>query len=181
MSFENEKVDNTDKVQILNNNPIPDQAITKLPTELQEMIWGKIDPADRAMLALTSKSHAAMYQELKDVKVRRNGKMVRRLPRPLRIDKVLRLKTLVRLKEWMPKTHRLCYSCGMYLDIKKVSKTGGLWGGDNLLVMTGLATKKAMNEGPCCPICNRRATIEMTKHKNIWEQYAELGRSVTLK
>ena len=41
----------------------------QLPAELQEMIWRRIEPADRAALALTCKGHAAMYQELKDKKL----------------------------------------------------------------------------------------------------------------
>lgn len=140
------------------------------------MIWKRIEPADRAALALTCKGHAAMYQELKDKTVERNGRLVRRLPRASRIDKSARLKVLVRLRTWMPATHRLCYSCGIYINVKKAGKAGAQWGGDKKLVENGLATKKAIDQGPRCPLCVRRDQIRLAQHKQEWKKYVELGR-----
>lgn len=145
------------------------------------MIWKLIDPTDRAALALTCKGHAAMYQELKDKTVERAGKLIRRLPRALKISKPARLKVLVRLRDWMPKKYRLCYSCGIYLDFKRTGKMGGQWGGDKRLVERGLATKTAIDKGPRCPLCVRREQIALAQHKQEWKKYVALGQQVSLK
>lgn len=145
------------------------------------MIWKRIEPVDRAALALTCKGHAAMFQELKDKKIERNGRLIRRLPRPLKISKVARLKVLVRLRTWMPATYRLCYSCGIYIDVKEASKMQSQWGGDKRLVENGLATNKAITQGPCCPLCVRRGQIDMVQHKQEWKKYVKLGRDIILK
>jgi hypothetical protein len=165
--------------QVLSTVTPGSDGISKLPGELQEMIWRRIEPADRAALALTCKGHAAMYQELKDKRVERHGRMIRRLPRPLRINKAARLKVLVRLRTWMPAKFRLCYSCCRYLDVKKAGKVGGQWGGDKKLVENGLATEKAINQGPRCPLCVRHDQVNMTRHKQEWKKYVELGRSIS--
>ncbi|KEF58434.1 uncharacterized protein A1O9_06360 [Exophiala aquamarina CBS 119918] len=145
------------------------------------MIWKLIDPTDRAALALTCKSHAATYEELKDKKVKQAGTVRPRLPRPLQISKPARLKVLVRLRDWMPRKYRLCYSCGIYLDIKKTNRMGGQWGGDKRLVEKGLATKTAIEKGPRCPLCVRREHIAMAQHKQEWKKYVALGRQLNLK
>jgi len=145
------------------------------------MIWKRIDPTDRAAFALTSKSHAAMYQELKGKKVERAGKMIRRLPGPIRISRTARLKVLVRLRDWIPQKYRLCYKCVIYLDIKSTGRMGAQWGGDKKFVEGGKATQAAIDRGPRCPLCVRRGLVEMAKHKQEWKKYQRLGRQVVVK
>ncbi|KAK5053115.1 hypothetical protein LTR84_002089 [Exophiala bonariae] len=157
-----------------------DDIISRFPPEIQEMVWQGIDSTDRAALALTCKGHAAVFEELKNKEVVRNGKLIRRLPRPFRVDKAARLKVLVRLKEWMPAKYRLCYSCNLYVDSKKMSKLGGRWGGDNKIVESGLATMKAIKEGPRCPLCVRREQVDLAKHKQDHQKYLKLGRKIQL-
>lgn len=138
------------------DTPPQTDIISRLPSEIQELVWQGIEPADRAALALTCKGHADVFEELKNKVVVRDGKTIRRLPRPFKVDRVARLKVLVRLRSWMPAKYRLCYSCNIFVDSKRVSKMGGQWGGDRKVVENGLATRKAILEGPCCPLCVRR-------------------------
>lgn len=144
------------------------------------MVWQGIDSTDRTALALTCKGHAVVFEDLKNKKVVRNGKLVRRLPRALRVEKAARLKVLVRLKEWMPAKYRLCYSCNLYVDSRKMGKLGGRWGGDTKIFETGLATNKAIKEGPRCPLCVRREQVELAKHKQDHQKYIKLCRKIQL-
>lgn len=155
------------------DKPFDRQGLCKLPGELQELIWRSIDPVDRTALALTSKSHAAVYADLKDRKVVRNGKLICRLPGPIRVVKTHRLQVLVRLRSWMPSELRLCYRCLQYVDIAQSRKgNDGGWGGNAHLVEGGLATAKAMKEGPRCPLCIQRQQLQVAQGMRTYKEYA---------
>ena len=51
----------------------------------------------------------------------------------------------------MPAKYRLCYSCGIYLDVKEASKVQSQWGGDRQLVENGLATEQGYHSGSLLP------------------------------
>ncbi|RVX76142.1 hypothetical protein B0A52_00499 [Exophiala mesophila] len=163
--------------------PVP-QGICKLPAELQDMIWASLEVPDRAILAMTSKSHAEAYNSLKKALITRPGDTfptMRRLPRPTKITKVHRLKVLVRLRSWMPSNYRLCYSCVTFLDLAQSSRANGDWGGDQQLVSSGLATEAAMMRGPHCPLCVKRRHIRLAKDRRTYKAYTSAINKISLR
>ncbi|EXJ81870.1 hypothetical protein A1O1_07935 [Capronia coronata CBS 617.96] len=144
----------------------------KLPLEVTHHIW-KLLPtvADRLSLALTCKENAAMFEATKAIKLRDGIHYY--FPKPLRTTRVHRLQVLTRLQSWVPRNLRLCYRCVQYIDLLHPDNRGQ-WGGDTKIVTDGLATAKAMREGPRCALCIMADKFELAKHKKAYQEVLRL-------
>ncbi|KAJ9603220.1 hypothetical protein H2200_012515 [Cladophialophora chaetospira] len=151
--------------------------LNRLPPEVKNIIYKALPlNADRACLALTCKDQAAAYEALKTEKNKKGYDHIV----PKRLTEIHRLQLLVRLKVDMPRSHRLCYSCVQFIDIKDPDNAGQ-WGGSEVRVSGGKATKQAMIEGPRCPLCISAKQLENAKHKDTYKKYLALADKVDLK
>ena len=112
------------------------------------MVLGFLDNPDKVALALTSKWYMAVVESAKKVPAKQST-----------VTKSRRLAVLVRLHDWMPPGLKLCYSCVKFMP----SKENGPWHGDVTFLERGLATKKAVENGPHCNSCYMRGQIEVVK------------------
>ncbi|OAG36919.1 hypothetical protein AYO21_08880 [Fonsecaea monophora] len=151
--------------------------LTKLPHEVRAMIFKALPlNADRAALALTCKSQAATYEQLKAEK---NKKDYDHLV-PKRSVRTHRLQILVRLRDSVPPNYRLCYTCLQFIDTEHVDNKGA-WGGDPMEVQGLKASKAAMVESPRCPLCVAAARLETAKHKGTYKKYLALADRCSFK
>ncbi|EXJ76985.1 hypothetical protein A1O3_10142 [Capronia epimyces CBS 606.96] len=163
---------------ITSNRAPQDSSFLELPLEIKLNIWKRLPTvADRLSLALTCKENAEMFEDIKDVRLRDGISFL--LPKPQRTTRVHRLQVLVRLQTWVPDDWRLCYRCGQYINLSDPVNAGP-WGGDTNIVSNGLATDRAMREGPRCALCIAADHVEMTRHKNTYKKYVKLANSVRL-
>lgn len=101
------------------------------------MIWSHLTyPADRLMLALTCKSHAAVFEQLKGGKAQRSTRTKKPAkaaadsstsskPAPAAkkaLTRSDRLHVLIQLEPWMPKPYKLCCECLRYLKYRSKSQ-----------------------------------------------------------
>lgn len=168
------------------------------------MIWSYLTyPADRLILALTCKSHAAVFEELKGSnaqKLTRTKKPAKATasssttskPAPMAkkpITKHERLHVLIRLEPWMPKNYRICVECLRYrpknrTKRKLVTSSSGkdVWSpfavkpieSDNEKIVNKLL-KENLKSGPRCPECNERAHLDTVMAKR---EHQELKREL---
>ncbi|EXJ57762.1 uncharacterized protein A1O5_12320 [Cladophialophora psammophila CBS 110553] len=151
--------------------------LTKLPQEVRAMIFKALPlNADRASLALTCKTQAASYEQLKEEKNKKDYDH----PVPKRSLRTHRLQMLVRLRDTMPPSYRLCYTCLQFIDTAQRDNKG-TWGGDPMKVQGLKADKAAMVEGPRCPLCIAAEKLETAKHKETYKKYLALADSCSLK
>ncbi|OAP55583.1 hypothetical protein AYL99_10556 [Fonsecaea erecta] len=151
--------------------------LTKIPHEVRAMIFKALPlNADRASLALTCKTQAASYEQLK---AERNKKDYDHHV-PKRSLRTHRLQMLVRLRDSMSPTHRLCYTCLQFIDVHHPDNKG-TWGGDPRSVQGFEANRAAMVEGPRCPLCVAAEKLETAKHKDTYKKYLALAMSCSLK
>ncbi|KIX94617.1 uncharacterized protein Z520_09663 [Fonsecaea multimorphosa CBS 102226] len=151
--------------------------LTNLPHEVRAMIFKALPlNADRASLALTCKTQAASYEQLR---AERNKKDYDHHV-PKRSLRIHRLQMLVRVRETMSPKHRLCYTCLQFIDTHHADNKG-TWGGDPMQVQGLKADKAAMVEGPRCPLCVAAEKLETAKHKVTYKKYLALADSCSLK
>jgi len=112
------------------------------------LVLGFLDNPDKVALALTSKSYMAVVESARKMPVKRST-----------VTKFKRLAVLVRLHDWMPLGMRLYYSAVKFMP----SKENGPWPGHVTFLERGLATKKAVENGPHCNSCYMRGQIEVVK------------------
>ncbi|OAL31243.1 hypothetical protein AYO20_08298 [Fonsecaea nubica] len=137
---------------------------TKLPHEVRAMIFKALPlNADRAALALTCKSQAATYEQLKAEKNKKD------------YDHLVPKRSV--------RTHRLQI---LFIDTEHVDNKGA-WGGDPMEVQGLKASKAAMVEGPRCPlqmllqeVINQRhtfegETVEVVASNDVGSAYAALA------
>lgn len=181
--------------------PSEKDKLRQLPAELQHWVWSYlIHPADRLMLALTCKTHATVFEELKgsrhktsaskrSAKATANSRgtpstrLDQRRP-PTKMDK---LYILYRLQDWMPSKYRLCYECIRFRTRNRETPLrkgalcpGGItnWSGRPLdLTSDGLDEKEVMNELKAvmktshrCPECCQRAQIDTVSAKKCHQE-----------
>ena len=156
------------------NNPVEQHdSISTLPSELQCLIWFMLDnQADRLMLALTCKWHAAMYESVKDKPFQSTSRKIspkskikampgrRRAPAKKRLTDKDRLEMLWRLQEWEPLStksrYKLCYKCICFLPRgytfypERTSPFG--WGG-RAMDLNAISAAEARIVGYRCPEC----------------------------
>lgn len=179
--------------------------LSKLPAELQRWIWSYLVlPADRLMLALTCKSHAAVFEELK-------GNTQKKSSAPKKSEKAVagprsttrsspirnkpatkpdKLYVLYRLQGWMSTKYRLCYECVRFRKKIRSIRKGALtcavkdsWSGTKFT----LATEKDHDEqeimkelrdkiktGSRCPECCERARLATVSAKKCHRDLKEL-------
>jgi hypothetical protein len=151
--------------------------LVKLPVEVKNMIFKKLPTvADRACLGLTCKDQAAVYDQLK---AERNKKdYIQHVPK--RATAVHRLQMLVRLKAEMPSKYRLCYLCLQFIDTSHPDNVGQ-WGGSEERVSDCKITKTAMIEGPRCPLCVAAKKLDTAKYKDTYKKYLALADKISFK
>lgn len=169
------------------------------------MIWSYLTyPADRLILALTCKSHMAVFQELrgntqKSVRTKKSAKDAaipsstsKAIPPKRAPSKFDRLHILIRLESWMPKQYKLCCECLRYVPRKQASRKGlpaapgnDSWPSQSIEPLQSINEKeiaKKLKEisrlGPRCPDCWTRASLEIaaakTQHKELKKELAKL-------
>ncbi|ETI20104.1 hypothetical protein G647_08138 [Cladophialophora carrionii CBS 160.54] len=154
-----------------------DHNLVKLPVEVKNMIFKALPTTtDRACLGLTCKDQAAVYDQLKTEKNKKD--YIQHVPK--RATDVHRLQMLVRLKTDMPAKYRLCYSCLKFIDTTH-RDNAGQWGGSEERVSGGKTTKTAMIEGPRCPLCVAAQKLETAKYKDTYKKYLALADEVSFK
>lgn len=120
----------------------------RLPPEIVHLILGLLENPDKVALALTAKPYMSMVESAR-----------KRPAKHSRVTKPRRLAVLVRLHDWMPPGLKLCYSCVKFIP----SIENGPWHGDVTFLEKGLATMKAVENGPHCDSCYRRDQVEVAK------------------
>ncbi|OCT47971.1 hypothetical protein CLCR_04329 [Cladophialophora carrionii] len=154
-----------------------DHSLVKLPVEVKNMIFKALPTiTDRACLGLTCKDQAAVYDQLKTEKNKKD--YIQHVPK--RATEVHRLQMLVRLRTDMAAKYRLCYSCLKFIDTTH-RDNAGQWGGSEERVSGGKATKTAMIEGPRCPLCVAAKKLETAKYKDTYKKYLALADEVSFK
>lgn len=153
------------------------------------------------MLALSCKSHATVFEEMKrktqkSIAPKRPAKAMpmsksgrNSIKAPSKLDK---LYTLHRLCQWMPNGYRLCYECVRFrsktrqkIKMGLVVGTKDSWGGrlvevndthDEKVLMR--AFKEAIKTGWRCPDCCVRAQLDIISakkaHKELKKELARL-------
>lgn len=143
--------------------------ISRLPHELQDIIWGYlIHQPDRMAFALSCKMNAYKQDLLTDV----YNKVAIRGPK-----KQHRLAVLIRLSVWVPDGYRVCFGCTRYC--LKISKSE--WGGDTAMidekyVKDGRLNTDAILRGPRCPRCKHILGMEQLNHKSCVKEFKALLR-----
>lgn len=169
------------------------------------MIWSYLlSHADQLMLALTCKSHMAIFQELRDdthksVRTKKPAKEAasssstsKLLPVKRAPTKLERLHILIRLESWMPKHFRLCYECVRYVTRSRVrrkitpafSVTDG-WSAQTVEPLRKIKEKDIAKElrnlskfGQKCAECVDRARLDVVaakaQHKELKRELAKL-------
>ncbi|EXJ54830.1 hypothetical protein A1O7_10171 [Cladophialophora yegresii CBS 114405] len=151
--------------------------LIKLPVEVKKIIFKALPTAaDRACLGLACKDQAAVYDQLKTEKNKKD--YAQHVPK--RATDVHRLQMLIRLKPDMPAKYRICYLCLQFIDTTHPDNAG-LWGGSENRVSGGKTTKTAMIEGPRCPLCVAAKKLEAAKYKDTYKKYLALVDKVSFK
>lgn len=167
------------------------------------MIWSYLtSPADRLILALTCKSHMAVFQELRDntqkpVRAKKSAKdtttsssSFKPIPLKRAVTKFDRLHILLRLETWMPKSYKLCFECLRFLPKTRAKREmtpvhGGndQWSGKTTEPLKDILEKDIAKElkklskfGQKCPDCADRARLEVVAAKS---QHRELKQKLS--
>lgn len=179
--------------------------LSKLPAELQRWVWSYlVHPADRLMLALSCKAHAAVFQELKggtqksssskkSAKAMSSGNAPKNNSAPKKLPtKIDKLYVLHRLDSWMPKQYKLCYECIRYRSkTRSKRKTAlafankDLWSGKEVKLPKYRdyerhikELKEAAKYGWRCPDCCERAHLDTVSakkdHQRLKQELAKL-------
>lgn len=69
----------------------------------------------------------------------------------------------------------------MFLNYAESAKHNSSWGGDQQVGSDGLATQKAIDKGPRCPLCVQRDSMKHAKDRKIFKAYASAVNKISLK
>ena len=134
----------------------------KLPLELWKQVFKHLDEANRVCFALACKENASIFVAARQWFKAEHDKLRSAAGKKTKsVNKASRLKVLVGLREWIGNDYRLCYRCVKYVPFAKhPRRLAGPFDGTLSIETSGLATDKAIREGPRCLACAEATKIQ---------------------